>query len=370
MVGSRPSNHVKTTILPPALFSSMQRCASTMSTSLNTLPTWTRNVPAATCPTNSSSGVSMKSSGPPSSVVRHTEVGITSIGLKSSNDHLLPTIPVMQTMPRCLAQRSESLSVVVPLSSRTLSAPLGKTSFTCSAMAPVSMKIWSAPPERSSCSRSGLRVVDATTAPWFLAIDAAASPTDVVPPRISKRSPLPRRSDLNTEPHAVCSISGIAPKVSQGRPVLITCTCVTGTQVYSAYPPSKLRPIPPMGGDDVALGELRSRSLLDQADCLDAEDPRKDDARRKTLPSEQLGSVQSERLDPDENLSCRRRRDRAALDLQDFRPTLLVDNRSLHGVHTKLPLNCDVMAQLTGCASGNSRVPSRISGRGRKRRTV
>jgi len=125
-----------------------------------------------------------------------------------------------------------------------------------------------------------------------------------------------------------------------------------------------------MGGDDVALGELRSRSLLDQADCLDAEDPRKDDARRKTLPSEQLGSVQSERLDPDENLSCRRRRDRAALDLQDFRPARFVDNCSLHGVHTKLPLNCDVMAQLTGCASGNSRVPSRISGRGRKRRTV
>jgi hypothetical protein len=34
--------------------------------SSNTLPTWTRNVPAAICSTNSSSGVSMKSSGPPS----------------------------------------------------------------------------------------------------------------------------------------------------------------------------------------------------------------------------------------------------------------------------------------------------------------
>src|SRR6516225_5080592 len=59
-------NHVRTTILPPALFSSMQRCASTISSSLNTLPTWTRNVPAATCSTNSSSGVSMKSSCQPS----------------------------------------------------------------------------------------------------------------------------------------------------------------------------------------------------------------------------------------------------------------------------------------------------------------
>ena len=90
-----------------------------------------------------------------------------------------------------------------------------------------------------------------------------------------------------------------------------------------------------MGGDDVALGELRSRSLLDQADGLDAENPRKDDARRKTLPSEQLGPVQPERLDPDENLSCLRRRDRAALDLQDFRPAGVVDNRSLHGIHGK-----------------------------------
>jgi hypothetical protein len=60
------ANQVKTTILPPARFSSMQRCASTMSSSLKTRPTWTRSVPAVTCSANSSSGVSMKSSGPPS----------------------------------------------------------------------------------------------------------------------------------------------------------------------------------------------------------------------------------------------------------------------------------------------------------------
>jgi len=59
-------DQVNTTILPPALLSSMQRCASTMSSSLNTLPICTRNVPATTCSTSSSSGVSMKSSGPPS----------------------------------------------------------------------------------------------------------------------------------------------------------------------------------------------------------------------------------------------------------------------------------------------------------------
>src|SRR5215813_1231093 len=59
-------NHVSTTILPPALFSSMQRCASTISSSLKTLPTRTCNLSAATCSTSSSSGVKIKSSGPPS----------------------------------------------------------------------------------------------------------------------------------------------------------------------------------------------------------------------------------------------------------------------------------------------------------------
>src|SRR5713101_224047 len=59
-------------------------------------------------------------------------------------------------------------------------------------------------------------------------------PTDVVPPRTSSRSPFSRRSDLNSEPHAVCSISGMAPSVSQGSSVLMACTCFAGTEVYSA----------------------------------------------------------------------------------------------------------------------------------------
>jgi hypothetical protein len=56
-------------------------------------------------------------------------------------------------------------------------------------------------------------------------------------------------------------------------------------------------------GNDLALGELPSRSLFDEADGLDAEDPREDDTRRQTLPGEQLGPVQTERLDPDQNLT-------------------------------------------------------------------
>src|SRR5215831_10990435 len=50
-------HHVSTTILPPALFSSMQRCASSISSSLKTLPTRTCNLSAATCSTSSSNGV-------------------------------------------------------------------------------------------------------------------------------------------------------------------------------------------------------------------------------------------------------------------------------------------------------------------------
>ena len=62
------------------------------------------------------------------------------IGVKSLNDHLLPTIPVMQTMPPCLAQRSEPFRVVVPTSSSTLSTPFGKAFLTSWAIDSVSIK--------------------------------------------------------------------------------------------------------------------------------------------------------------------------------------------------------------------------------------
>jgi hypothetical protein len=57
---------VNTTIFPPALFSSMQRCASTISSSRKVLPICTDNLPSAICLTSSWSGISMKSSAPPS----------------------------------------------------------------------------------------------------------------------------------------------------------------------------------------------------------------------------------------------------------------------------------------------------------------
>jgi len=62
-------NQVSTTILPPARFSSIQRCASTMSSSLNTFPIWIFILPASICARRSLSGVSWNSSGPPLYVV-------------------------------------------------------------------------------------------------------------------------------------------------------------------------------------------------------------------------------------------------------------------------------------------------------------
>jgi phosphoenolpyruvate carboxykinase (GTP) len=61
----------------------------------------------------------------------------------------------------------------------------------------------------SPMSQIGVQLTDSPYA-------AAASPTDVVPPRISSRSPSAKPSDLKREPQAVCNISGIAPRISHG----------------------------------------------------------------------------------------------------------------------------------------------------------
>jgi hypothetical protein len=104
------------------------------------------------------------------------------------------------TIPRCLAQRSESLSVVVPMSSSTLSAPPGKTSFTCCAIVPVSMNTWSAALDRSSCSWSGLRVVDATIAPWFFGNRCSGQPDRCRP--AADQQPLARAETERLEQRA------------------------------------------------------------------------------------------------------------------------------------------------------------------------
>ena len=62
--------------------------------------------------------------------------------------------------------------------------------------------------------RLGTGTSAAAGAPCFFAIVATASPTDGVPPRIRSRSPGCTRGALNSDPHTVCSISGVAPRPS------------------------------------------------------------------------------------------------------------------------------------------------------------
>jgi len=71
---------------------------------------------------------------------------------------------------------------------------------------------------RSRSCRSARGVVAQTKAPRFLASDAAVRPTDVVPPRIKRRSPGSRRRDLNSEPQAMVSMCGRAPIVPRKVP--------------------------------------------------------------------------------------------------------------------------------------------------------
>ena len=76
---------------------------------------------------------------------------------------LSSAIPVIQTMPWSLAHFIVSSSAVTPPSSRILLKPLRCFFLTSSEMGPWSMKTSLAPLALNSPSRSGLRVVAATT---------------------------------------------------------------------------------------------------------------------------------------------------------------------------------------------------------------
>jgi hypothetical protein len=89
-------------------------------------------------------------------------------------------------------------------------------------------------------------VVENTVSPCCFAIAAAATPTDDVPPRMSSVCPGAIARPVCSDPCAVCSISGKAPSVAQSRSVVTGMTDDAGTTVYSAYPPSYSRPIPPI----------------------------------------------------------------------------------------------------------------------------
>ena len=116
-----------------------------------------------------------------------------------------PTMPVIQTMPCSLTHFSESAIVTTPTSSKTLLYPSGRLFRTSSAMAPLSMKTSSAPFAFNMVSLSGFRVVTATEAHNFIALQraAVAKPMEVVPPRIRRWSSGLSCKDSKSEPHAV-----------------------------------------------------------------------------------------------------------------------------------------------------------------------
>jgi hypothetical protein len=79
---------------------------------------------------------------------------------------------------------------------------------------------------------SGRRVVAAISTPRLDAIDAAAIPTDEVPPRISNR---PRTEpNASSAPCAVRYVSGNAARTSHGNVVVTGISRGFGNNAYSA----------------------------------------------------------------------------------------------------------------------------------------
>jgi hypothetical protein len=75
--------------------------------------------------------------------------------------------------------------------------------------------------------------VAAISTPWPDAIDAAAIPTEEVPPRISKRPPASTPS-ASSAPCAVRYVSGSAARTSHGNVVVTGISSAFGNNAYSA----------------------------------------------------------------------------------------------------------------------------------------
>jgi hypothetical protein len=82
-----------------------------------------------------------------------------------ANNLLSPTMPVIQTIPCGFTHCSESSSVVVPMSSRTLFTPPPVSSLTLAAMLPSSTITMLAPRSFNSCVLLSLRLVETTVTP-------------------------------------------------------------------------------------------------------------------------------------------------------------------------------------------------------------
>ncbi|EAU30353.1 predicted protein [Aspergillus terreus NIH2624] len=180
----------------------------------STLPTPIFNRPSSTIRTISANGVRINSSSDPEYAVSLVSDGISSItSTLATLPSSPPTVPARHTVPPFRAHRSESRSVRAPTSSNTLSNPSTPLRRICVATSPLSIHTSRAPASRSTPARSVCRVVAATNAPCVIAIAIAASPTVVVPPRTSTRSPARSASPRITAPHAVGSSVGSAPSI-------------------------------------------------------------------------------------------------------------------------------------------------------------
>jgi hypothetical protein len=87
------------------------------------------------------------------------------------------------------------------------------------------------------------------------------------------------------------------------------------------------------GRDEVAFAELASWRVLDEPSRLDAENARKPHRRRMALSREQLGAVEAEGLDLDQNLAGLRHRHGTLLELEHLRSPSFMDHRGLHRHH-------------------------------------
>ena len=146
--------------------------------------------------------------------------GIIATGWKSAIDQPLSE-PATQTVPPRRTRRSESTAVRAPTRSSTWSGSQGSSS------GPSSITTWETPAAVSTPAFSGCRVVEAISTPWPAAIDAAARPTEDVPPRISSRVPRSMPS-ASSAPWAVRYVSGSAARTSHGNVVVIGISSAFG----------------------------------------------------------------------------------------------------------------------------------------------
>jgi hypothetical protein len=83
--------------------------------------------------------------------------------------------------------------------------------------------------------------------------------------------------------------------------------------------------------DNIALAKLACWRFFNETNRFDPKDARKFHSRRVALPREQLGAIQSEGFDMDQDFAVLRRGNGEALNFKNFRPTRFVDHNGLHG---------------------------------------